>query len=160
MDGDLGLRKKYTFRSGNRKLILIKKPMESDRHVMMKALLWALYLPEYPQVQVEVPIGDRYKPDLVQMGEKGPKFWAEAGSVGAQKLRRILKRFPQTHLAFAVWGQSIHPMMARVRGRRRRMKRSAPIDLIGFPEDAGSRFIGTGGSIRIDPASVDWRRIS
>jgi hypothetical protein len=153
------LRRKYTFRSGNRKLILIKKPMESDRHVTMKALIWALYLPEYPQLQVEVPIGDRYKPDLVQMGASGPSFWAEAGSVGAQKLRRILKQFPQTHLSLSVWGQSVRPMIARVRGHRRGMQRSAPIDVIGFPEDAGSRFIGDGGSIRIDPANVDWRRI-
>ena len=160
MDGDLGLRKKYTFRCGNRKLILIKKPVESDRHVLMKALLWALYLPEDPQLQVEVAIGDRHKPDLVEMGERGPRFWAEAGHVGNQKLRRLLKRFPQTHLALAVWGQSIQPMIARVRSHRRRMKRSAPIDVIGFPENAVSRFVKDSGRIRIAHDDLDWQRLS
>jgi hypothetical protein len=160
MDSDLGLRKKYTFRSGNQKLILIKKPMESNRHVLMKAFLWALYLPAYPDLQVEVPIGDRYKPDLVQMGESGPCFWAEAGHVGNQKLRRLLKRFPQTHIALAVWGQSIRPMVARVRGHRRRMKRSAPIDVIGFSENAVSRFVKNNGSIHIAHDELDWQRLS
>ena len=36
-------------------------------HVIMKALIWALYLPEYPESRVEVRIGDKYKPDVVQL---------------------------------------------------------------------------------------------
>ena len=68
MDSDLLLRGKYTFRVGGQKLVLVKKSVESLRHVEMKALLWALYLSTYHQLQVEVLIGYKYKPDLVQSG--------------------------------------------------------------------------------------------
>jgi hypothetical protein len=44
---------------------------------------WALYLPLYPNLSVEIGVGDRYKPDVVALGEDGrPLFWAEAGQVG------------------------------------------------------------------------------
>jgi hypothetical protein len=159
MESELGLRRKVTVRSGGRKLVLVKKPVERGRHVVMKALLWALYLPMYPQLQVEIAIGNKYKPDLVEMGAFGPKFWAEAGRVGNQKLGRILKRFPETHMALAVWGPSTKTLIRRVQHHTGGIKRSAPIDLIGFPEDAGSRFIGDKGSIRIALRDLDWRRL-
>lgn len=160
MDSDLWLRRKMTVRSGRQKLVLVKKPVERGRHVMMKALLWALYLPNYPQLKVEVAIGDRYKPDLVEMGVSGPRFWAEAGRVGNQKLGRILKRFPETHIVLAVWGPSIGSLTKRVQNHIGRLKRSAPIDLIGFPEDAGPRFIGNNGSIRIAFGDIEWQRLT
>jgi hypothetical protein len=37
----------------------------------MKALLWALYLPIYPKLSVEIAIGDRYRPDVVELDLRG-----------------------------------------------------------------------------------------
>ncbi len=39
MDNELLLKRKLTFRFGDQKLILVKKTVESARHVIMKALL-------------------------------------------------------------------------------------------------------------------------
>ncbi len=159
MDDDLLLRGKYTFRTGQNKLVVVKKPVESLRHVVMKALLWALYLPAYPQVRVEVPIGYKYKPDLVQMGPQGPEFWAEAGSVGARKLEQVLKRFPRTHLALAVWDASPLPMQHRISRLLRQTNRRAPIDVIGFPADSDKQYITPHGAIQIHHDDLNWRRL-
>jgi hypothetical protein len=102
MASDLLLRRKLTLRAAGpdgeeRQLVFAKKPGESLEHVLMKAMLWALYLPQYPEMLLEVPIGGRYKPDLVQPRPgldpaSGPLFWAEAGKVGQKKLERLATR--------------------------------------------------------------------
>jgi len=159
MDPTLLLRGKYTFRSAGRKLILVKKPVESVRHVVMKALLWALYRPCYPEIAVEVPIGGKYKPDLVQTGPQGPVFWGEAGTVSTAKLRRILKRFSRTHFALAAWGGQLSVRETRIRRELRGISRAAPVDIIRFSTDADGRFVATDGTIGISHDDVDWLRI-
>ncbi len=159
MDADLALKGKYTFRVDGQKLILVKKPVESLRHVVMKALLWALYLPHYPQLQVEVSIGNKYKPDLVHTASTGPVFWGEAGTVSTAKLRRILKRFPQTHFALAIWNGSLAPLASRVRRQSDGLARRAPVDIIRFPNDADRQFIDDGSNIHIRHRDVEWQRL-
>jgi hypothetical protein len=160
MDSELALKGKFTFEVGGRKLILVKKPVESLNHVVMKALLWALYLPVYPRLQVEVGIGAKYKPDLVQTDAQTIVFWAEAGSVGTRKLTYLLKRYPATHLVWATWNQSLAPLATRVERRRKGLNRRAPLDLIRFPGDADRRFIDRRGAIGIRHADLDWRRLT
>lgn len=160
MDHDLHLRAKYTFRCDSQKVVMVKKAVESQRHVVMKALLWALYLPAYPGLQIEVPIGNKYKPDLVQIRDDGPQFWAEAGRVSSEKLRRLLKRFPRTHFAIATWGSSLTTLETRIQRKTRGVKRLAPIDIIVFPKDAGDRFIDPQGTIHIDHSDLEWRRLA
>jgi len=71
----------------------------------MKALLWALYLPHYPELTVEISIGDRYKPDVVALDAQGsPVFWGEAGQVGLTKIRSLLRRHRRTHFAIGQMG--------------------------------------------------------
>ena len=159
MDSELLLGGKFTFHVGGQKLVVVKKPVEHLRHVVMKVLLWALYLPTYPQLRVEVSIGYKYKPDLVALGSEGALFWAEAGHVGNQKLNRVLKRFPRTHFAIAVWGSSLVSLGTRVRSQTRRVNREAPIDLISFPNTAALRLIDHHGTIRIHLDDLSWRRV-
>ena len=74
MTEELALRRKYTMRAHGKQMVFIKKSLESRIHVLTKAFLWALYLPDYPDLAVEVPVGGRYKPDLVQFDVKGLLF--------------------------------------------------------------------------------------
>ena len=159
MDSDLLIKRKFTFRVGDQKLILIKKPVESARHVVMKALLWALYLPEYPDLQVETGIDHKYKPDLVHTESGAPVFWGEAGSIGTSKLRRIMKRFPNTHFAFAIWGADLNQFETRIRHQARKAKRTGPVDAIRFAPDADRLFIDDRGNITIKHTDLKWRRI-
>ena len=160
MDHDLLLKRKYTFRSGDRKIVMVKKPIESHRHVVMKALLWALYGGDYPDLQVEVAIGNKYKPDLVQLKSGEPIFWGEAGRVRSEKLRRILKRFSHTHFALAVWGADLATLANRVHRATTGIQRRAPVDLIRFPTDADRRFIERHGRIAVRDGDLDRRRLT
>ena len=132
-----------------------KRAGERTSHVLMKAFLWALYLPGYPDIQVEVGVGLRYKPDVVALSDAGmPRFWGEAGSVGRQKLALLLKRFPDTHFAFAKWHQATDPMEKMVKNAISGRTRTAPVDILLFPGDSADRFITHAGHISVDLSQV------
>jgi hypothetical protein len=99
---------------------------------------------------------DKY--DLVVLGAGTPLFWAEAGRVGDQKLKRVIHRFPRTHFAFAVWGSWLSSMTARVQRQSRGVHRLAAIDVIASPEYSAARFIGPRGTIRVHHSDLNWQR--
>ncbi len=164
MAADSALRRKLTVRTcgpeGVRRLVLVKKPGETMEHVLMKAFLWALYLPAYPGLAVEVPIGDRYKPDLVELDADGrPAFWGEAGKVSAEKTRALARRFPDTHFAVAKWAERLDPRVALVRQVLAGRVRRAPFELLSFPADAAERFVAADGTLAVRFEDVERVRL-
>lgn len=159
MDADLYLPRKWTIRAYGRQIVLAKRRNERTAHVLMKALLWALYLPEYPQANIEVAIGDRYKPDVVELDKEGrPRFWGEAGQVSVRKIESLVRRYPQTHFAIAKWETRLDPHVDLVRRALNRQQRGTRFDLIAFPADSATRFVDSGGVIHITHDDVDWVR--
>jgi hypothetical protein len=159
MDSDVLLPQKFTYQAHGRKVVFVKKAVESPQHVLMKALLWALYLPRYPGLQVEVPVGLRYRPDVVETdAEARPLFWGEAGKVSARKMRTLVGRYRSTHFAFAKWQTDLTPFEGIIAGAVAGKRRTAPLDLICFPADSAERFIDAGGHIRLDLSDLEWRR--
>ncbi|NDJ85990.1 MAG: hypothetical protein GYB66_08900 [Chloroflexi bacterium] len=153
--------RKWQLKAHGEKNVFVKSPGESPAHIVMKALLWALYLPDYPGMRVEVRIGDRYKPDLISLDSQGnPVFWGEAGKVSPDKIQSIARRFPSTHFALAKWDTSLAPHIQHVAAALNDLRREAPFDLIRFPEDSFARFIGRRGEIVIDFADVVWHRFA
>lgn len=160
MASDLLLRRKWTFRAHGCRVVFVKKAKERSSHVLMKALLWALYLPDYPDLTVEVPVGDRYKPDVVALDEEGrPRFWGEAGYVGNQKIRSLARRYRETHFALAKWGARLEPFVNIVATAVGKVERSAPFDLISFPADSAERFIDQEGCIEVTHDDLEWTRV-
>ena len=169
MASDLALRRKLTLRApSGEKLVLVKKPIESLEHVLMKAFLWALYLPRYPDLAVEVGIGDAYKPDLVQLapppgglayGDPEPVFWGEAGKVWADKWRSLLRRFPDTHFALAKWAERLDPHAEVVEKALGGRPRRAPFDLLAIPSDA-RQFVADDGTVTISFDDVERVRLA
>ena len=154
------IRRKYTFRAGGRKVVVVKRARERPEHVFMKAFLWALYLPVYPDAAIEVSVGDRYKPDVVQVDRWGdPVFWAEAGKVGTAKIESLARRFRGTHFALAKWDTALEPYESIVRSAVAGLDRGAPFDLIRFPPDGLARFVDERGEIRIDRDRLEWLRV-
>lgn len=155
---DLHLRRKLTFRAHGRTLVLVKRSNEKIEHRLMMALLWALYLPRYPDLRIDVPIGARYRPDLVQLGADGrPIFWGEAGEVGMEKLRLLCTRYRETHLVFAKWAVNLQPFAAALDAALAGVRRAAPVELIGF--DAGAaRFADETGQLTIGFDDLTRRR--
>ena len=150
MTRELELRRKWTFRVHGKQMVFLKKSFESLIHVLTKAFLWALFLPGYPDLFVEIRIGNRYKPDLVQTSENGvPVFWGEAGRVSQRKVHYLVNRFRSTHLVFAKWNMSLEPFYRMIKKETVSVTRSAPADLISFPAESAERFIRPDGTIRI-----------
>ncbi len=134
--GEPALAGKLTVRAGGRKLVLAKRAWESERHVLLKALVFALYLPQYPDLSVERSIGNRYKPDLIALAnDNTPIFWAECGEIGTEKLTRLVRRFPDTHLVVAKMAVDLAPWQAIIE-RALPERRTAPIELLGFDATA------------------------
>lgn len=158
---DLSLRRKLTLRAHGRQVVFVKRPIEHSRHVLMKAFIWALYLPAYPDLAVEIDIGDRYRPDVVSLGDDGrPRFWGEAGEVGRDKIRSLARRFPAAHLVIARWDERLAPLAGIVQTALRDARREAPFDLLRLPPDAAERFIAEDGEIVLAHADLpEWRRL-
>lgn len=160
MASDLLLRRKLTLRAHGRQVVLVKKSVERLEHVLMKAFLWALYLPDYPALQIEVPIGDRYKPDVVQQDALGtPVFWGEAGKVSRDKIVSLVRRYRSTHFALAKWATRLDATEQIVRDAAARYPREAPFDLISFPPDSATRFVDSRGHLNPSLDAVRWVRI-
>jgi hypothetical protein len=158
---DLELRRKLTLRAHGRQVVFVKRPIEHSRHVLMKAFIWALYLPTFPDLRVEIDIGDRYKPDVVSLdGANGPRFWGEAGEVGREKIRALSRRYRGAHLCIARWDERLGPLAELVGGAIRDARRTAPFDLLRIPPDAAERFIAPDGEISITHADLpEWVRL-
>jgi hypothetical protein len=155
---ELSLRRKLTFHAHGRTLVLVKRANEKIEHRLMMALLWALYLPKYPDLRIDVPIGARYRPDLVQLGADGrPIFWGECGEVGLEKLRVLCRRYRQTHLAFAKWASNSAPFAALIEHALRDARRAAPVELIGFDAES-TRFVDETGGVEISFGDVTRRQ--
>lgn len=142
---------------------------ERETHVIMKAFIWALYLPTYPDLTVEVHVGDRYKPDVVSIDETAAikdangkfRFWGESGRVGEDKIFSLARRFPDTHFAIAKWEKNLKPLEQMVREAVSVRERSAPFDLLRFESGDAERFIDEKGNVTLThDALSQWMRIS
>lgn len=160
MTHELFLRRKWTFRAHGQQVVLVKRRNERSSHVLMKALLWALYLPLYPDLAVEIHIGDRYKPDVVALESDGrPCFWGEAGQVGLDKIRSLARRYRDTHFAIAKWETRLDPYVDLVRDALEGPRRPAPFDLLRFPADSAEHFIDDQGHIHVSHTDLEWERL-
>jgi len=153
------LRRKITVRSNGRRLVLVKRREESAEHVIQKALLWAMLLPEYPDLRVEVPLPRpiRYKPDLLALDAMDePLFWGECGEVSVEKLRFLLSRFRRTRFVFSKWNARLEPFAALIEEALPE-RREAPAELICFPATAAD-WIAPDGEVVIDYGALETRR--
>ena len=90
----------HDFELAGSRVRLWQRKGETYGHVLMKALGYAMYVAEYPGLEIELPVGLRYKPDLVALNDAGggrPRagarflFWGECGMVSMRKVAWLLK---------------------------------------------------------------------
>lgn len=133
----------YDWTVAGRRMRLWKPVGESYEHVLMKALGYAMFVGEYPGLEVEKPVGLRYKPDLV-VGRDARgvfPFWGECGSVTVRKIGWLLKHAGVERLAIfklrvAVAGGLAAELRAEVPARYRPEGR---ISVVGFVPDVAER---------------------
>jgi hypothetical protein len=143
-----------------RTMVFARGNSEREQHVGGKALLWALYLPQYPDLAVEVGIGDHYKPDVVALDPAGkPLFWGESGVTSVKKIRGLARQYRDTHFALARWYGSLALHTETVREALDGIRRTAPYDVLVFPADL-AQFILPGGEIAVSFSDIAWERIA
>jgi hypothetical protein len=87
----------YDFELAGRRVRLWQRTGESYEHVLMKALGYAMYVGEFPALEIEQRVGLRYKPDLVARRSGGEEFaepfafWGECGQTAVRKINWLLK---------------------------------------------------------------------
>ncbi|MFP4364894.1 MAG: hypothetical protein ACLFR1_13610 [Spirochaetia bacterium] len=118
-------------------------------HIHGKVILYTLYLSDYPNLIIEKKLGKKYKPDVSSVDDEGRVlFWGESGVVSRKKQKELLKKYPNTHFAFlkhsidtSIYEKELTKLLGKI-------KRNAPVDLIGRPTDL-SRFISENGEVSI-----------
>jgi hypothetical protein len=155
------LRRKLTLRAHGEQIVLVKRKQERIEHVWMKAFLWALSLPEYPDLDVEVDIGDKYKPDVVAMDRRRgrPAFWGEAGAVCPDKIEYLVTHFSDVPLVFGKWDRPLAPLLETVERAVHTTERTAPIDLLRFPPDSADRFVDDKGRVTVPRETLTQVRV-
>jgi len=158
-------RRKWKLYAHERHIIVVNGTREKFTHPLMKAFIWALYLPTYPNATIEVRIGDKYKPDVIALTDShdlynpsAPLFWGEAGQVGRDKIKSLVRRFPDTHFVIGKWDTRLTNLEEMVTDIIDGYPRNAPFDLLNFPSGC-EKLIDDDGHINIAFADVQMVRL-
>lgn len=130
----------------------------------MKALGYAMFVGEYANLEIELPVGLRYKPDLVALtaGTGGPqgaagarfKFWGECGLVTVRKVAWLLKHGDIERLALFKIDCAVAPLARELRAAvDERYRAGGRLLLVNFVADIAAR--AASGRIARVPSS--WR---
>jgi hypothetical protein len=124
----------YDFELAGKRIKLWQRPGESYQHVLMKALGYAMFVGEFPQLGIERKVGLRYKPDLIAVGKNGEfEFWGECGANSIRKTAWLLKHAGVERLVLFKIGQNVSQLIEQLRDEiPPRYRPSGKLVLINF----------------------------
>ncbi|HEX8351323.1 MAG TPA: hypothetical protein VF611_00245 [Pyrinomonadaceae bacterium] len=138
----------YDFELAGRRVRLWQRRGESYGHVLMKALGFAMFAARYPALEIELPVGLRYKPDLVALndGGGGPRagarflFWGECGMVSMRKVAWLLKHGDTERLVLFKTGCGVSAYTRELRDSvEPRYREGGRLTLVNFVSDVAER---------------------
>lgn len=139
----------HLFELAGRGVRLWQRPGESYGHVLLKALGYAMFVGEYPGLEIELSVGLRYKPDLVALNvaEGGrPRagarflFWGECGLVTMRKVAWLLKHGDTQRLVLFKIGCAVAPFVRELRASvGPRYREGGRLTLVNFAADIAER---------------------
>ncbi len=152
----------HDFELAGRRVRLWQRGGETYGHVLMKALGFAMFVREYPNLEVEVPVGLRYKPDIVALNEAGggrPRagarflFWGECGTVSMRKVAWLLKHGDTERLVLFKIDCGVPAYTRELRDSvGPRYREAGRLTLVNFAADIAERAVGR----RVDEVPADW----
>ena len=138
----------YDFELAGRRMRLWQRRGESYGHVLMKALGFAMFAPLYPGLEIELPVGLRYKPDLVALNDGGGRpragarflFWGECGMVSMRKVAWLLKHGDTERLVLFKIGCGMTAYTRELRDAvEGRYREGGRLTLVNFVADIAER---------------------
>jgi hypothetical protein len=153
---------------------LVKNRMESIQHVLTKAVLWKLFMEEYPDIQIEHDFGDPdYLPDVVSLNPTNdenahPLFWGESGRMRVHKAIDLLQRYPDTHIVQCRWGVDIDqfrtPLLEALEERQEEQglvlpPRTQPFTCCSLPLDVWRYFDESTMTVQITKEDLKWQNL-
>jgi hypothetical protein len=152
----------YDFELAGRRVRLWQRKGETYGHVLMKALGYAMYVADYPGLEIELPVGLRYKPDLVALNEAGggrPRagarfhFWGECGMVSMRKVAWLLKHGDLERLVLFKIDCGVRAFTRELRESvEPRYREGRRLALVNFKADVAERAAGR----RINEVPESW----
>ena len=149
----------YDFELVGRRVRLWRRRGESYGHVLMKALGYAMFVAEYPNLEIELPVGLRYKPDLVALNEAEGgagarfRFWGECGMVSMRKVAWLLKHGDAERLVLFKTGSGVKAYTRELRDTvEPRYRGGGRLTLVNFAPDIAER----AAERRIESVPVSW----
>lgn len=139
--------------AGNR-VRLWQRTGESYEHILMKALGYAMFAREYPNLEIEIKVGLRYKPDLIAVGADGDfLFWGECGQNSIRKTHWILKHTRARRLILFKIGQNVAQIIKQMRDEiPAKYRADGRLTLINFVSD----IVNLTASRQIGKVERDW----
>lgn len=144
----------HDFQLAGQKVRLWQRVGESYGHILMKALGFAMFIKEYPTLEIEVKVGLRYKPDLVARNDGGDfLFWGEAGANSLRKTAWLLKHTRTEKLALFKIGQNVNQLVEQLRAEiTAKYRPNGRLVLINFVGDVKDLTADR----QIEKVSKDW----
>lgn len=144
----------HDFVLAGKKIKLWQRPGESYEHILMKALGYTMFVIEYPDLEIEIKVNLRYKPDLIVSGrDRSYKFWGECGANSLRKTAWILKHTRTEKLVLFKIGQNTEQIVKQLRevipGKYRQAGR---LVLINFVKE----IVGLTVTKQIEKVSSNW----
>lgn len=114
-----------------------QRPGESYEHVLMKALGYAMFVKEFPHLEIEVRVGLRYKPDLVARETDGRfSFWGECGANSLRKTAWLLKHAKVDKLVLFKIENNVAQLISQIREEiPERYRPDGKLRVINFVQD-------------------------
>lgn len=149
----------HDFQLAGKRVRLWQRPGESYEHVLLKALGYALFVGEYPQLEIETRVGLRYKPDLIARSivddGNGSEFlfWGEAGENSLRKTVWLLKHARVRRLALFKIAVNTVQLATQLRAAiPPKYRANGKLILINFNED----IVRLTADKQIEKVSADW----
>ena len=130
----------YDFELAGRRVRLWQRLGEGYGHVLLKALGYAMFVGEFPALEIERRVGLRYKPDLVAQNDEGGErrfaFWGECGMVSMRKVAWLLKHGGAARLVLFKIDTNVVALSAELRGAvESRYRPAGRLQVVNFNAD-------------------------
>ena len=137
-----------------KRMRLWQRPGESFEHVLMKALGYAMFAADYPNLEIETRVGLRYKPDLIALKPDGDfAFWGECGQNSIRKTHWILKHTRTEKMVLFKISASVDQLIKQIREEiPAKYRMNGKLTLINFVKE----IVNLTADRQIAKVSEDW----